>query len=104
MKETNRFRCDKRVHKSHNSIGIPIPTHMTRPRTERELQTGINTIWQAGPKPASPPCRGTRLLTGSQGGAALRTGRPRASEEEVDAYVGTIQHRIEENNNEISTD
>ena len=41
MKETNRFRCDKRVHKSHNSIGIPIPTHMTRPRTEKELQTGV---------------------------------------------------------------
>ena len=25
-------------------------------------------------------------------------------EEEVDAYVGTIQQRIEENNNKISTD
>ena len=46
MKETNRFRCDKRVHKSHNSIGIPIPTHMTRRRTERELQTGIRTLTQ----------------------------------------------------------
>jgi len=41
MKQINRFRCDKRVHKSHTPISI------TRARTDKEIQSGVRQLTHA---------------------------------------------------------